>query len=132
MGALMATSAAPSQEVDMKMRSSVRIEPIRREDLERRVVEIIASNLCIETVNMHLCSPYKGLLGLSYKELGADSLDLYAIMMDLEEELGVSIPDRVAQRFVTVADTVEFVVAGVCRPADKAGDWRRKQARRPC
>ena len=115
----------------MKMRSSVRIEPNRREDLERRVVEIIAANLCIETGNMNLCSRSKGLLGLSYKELGADSLDLYAIMMDLEEELGVSIPDWVAQKFVTVADTVEFIADGARRPADTARDWCRQQAHRP-
>lgn len=86
-------------------------ESIGREALERRVVEIISVNLCIEGGDVRLGSSFQDLLAHSFKDLGADSLDLYSIMMDLEEELGVQIPDQEAQKFATVADAVEFIVA---------------------
>jgi acyl carrier protein len=100
-----------SKEIEMNKATSTRIESIGREELERRVVEIIFVNLCIEGGDARLGSSFQDLLAHSFKDLGADSLDLYSITMDIEEELGVQIPDREAQKFATVADAVEFTVA---------------------
>ena len=87
------------------------IESMGREDLERRVVEIISANLCIEAGDVRPGSSFQDLLARSFKDLGADSLDLYSIMMDLEDELGIQIPDEQAEKFTTVADAVGFIVA---------------------
>ncbi len=38
-------------------------------------------------------------------DLGADSIDLYEVIMSLEEKFGITIDDRDAQRFVTVGDS---------------------------
>ncbi len=43
------------------------------------------------------------------EELGADSLDLVEILMSIEDEFGVSIPDDAIPNIKTVKDVVEFI-----------------------
>ena len=42
-------------------------------------------------------------------DLGADSLDIVELVMALEEEFGVSIPDETAEKIKTVGDAVDFI-----------------------
>lgn len=42
-------------------------------------------------------------------DLGADSLDLVEILMSLEEEFNVSIPDEVIPEIKTINDLVKFI-----------------------
>lgn len=46
-------------------------------------------------------------------DLGADSLDIVELVMALEEEFGVSIPDEQAEKIKTVGDAVDFIVENV-------------------
>lgn len=43
------------------------------------------------------------------KDLGADSLDVIEIVMRLEEEFGITIPEDAAAGIVTVNDAVEQI-----------------------
>ena len=43
------------------------------------------------------------------KDLGADSLDTYELVYAIEEELGVTILDDMANEFETVGDAVKFL-----------------------
>ena len=43
------------------------------------------------------------------KDLSADSLDAVEIIMAIEEEYGIEIPDEYAENFQTVGDLVEYV-----------------------
>ena len=43
------------------------------------------------------------------EDLNADSLDLFELIMALEDELEMEIPDEEAETFVTVADIVKFM-----------------------
>jgi len=43
------------------------------------------------------------------RKLGLDSLDVVEVVMDLEEEYGVSVPDDVVQGWVTIADLVRWI-----------------------
>jgi acyl carrier protein len=43
-------------------------------------------------------------------DLGADSLDIVELVMALEEEFGVSIPDESAEKIKSVGDAVDFIV----------------------
>ena len=42
-------------------------------------------------------------------DLGADSLDIVELIMALEEEFDIEIPDRDAEKVVTVGDVVEYI-----------------------
>ena len=43
------------------------------------------------------------------EDLGADSLDIIEMMMSLEEEYGITIPEEQTQEIVTVGDLVEYI-----------------------
>lgn len=42
-------------------------------------------------------------------DLGADSLDTVELIMALEEEFGVEIPDEDAEKMVTVGDAIKYI-----------------------
>ena len=42
-------------------------------------------------------------------DLGADSLDIVELIMALEEEFDIEIPDSDAEKIVTVGDVVEYL-----------------------
>ncbi len=42
-------------------------------------------------------------------DLGADSLDIFQIIMGIEEEFDIEIPNEAAEKISTVADAVEQV-----------------------
>ena len=42
-------------------------------------------------------------------DLNADSLDLVELIMTLEEEFGMEIPDEDAEKITTVRDAVEYI-----------------------
>ena len=42
-------------------------------------------------------------------DLGADSLDIVELIMALEEEFDLEIPDAEAEKIVTVSDVVEYI-----------------------
>jgi acyl carrier protein len=41
-------------------------------------------------------------------DLGADSLDTVELIMELEEEFGLEIPDEEAEKLATVGDAVKY------------------------
>ena len=42
-------------------------------------------------------------------DLGADSLDTVELIMELEEEFGLEIPDEEAEKLATVGDAVKYI-----------------------
>ncbi len=70
--------------------------------IEEKVKEIIANQLSIEE------SKLKATTNIA-EELGADSLDLVEILMSLEDEFGISIPDESIPTIKTIKDIVEFI-----------------------
>jgi len=69
---------------------------------EQKVIEILSQQLRVEkekiNANTNIAS-----------DLGADSLDLVEILMSLEEEFNISIPDEAIPGIVTVGDLVKFI-----------------------
>ena len=67
-----------------------------------KIKEIIIEQLSVEeddiTMDTHLM-----------KDLEADSLDAVEIIMAIEDEYGIEIPDEVAEKFQTVGDLVHYV-----------------------
>ncbi len=44
-------------------------------------------------------------------DLGADSLDTVELVMALEEEFGVEIPDEDAEKIITVQNAIDYIKA---------------------
>lgn len=69
-----------------------------------KVVDILAKQLNTEK------SKIKGETNIA-TDLGADSLDLVEILMSLEDEFAVSIPDEAIPEIKTVNDLVKYIDA---------------------
>ncbi len=67
-----------------------------------KLQKIIADVLNIEEDRITLESTF-------IDDLGADSLDVYQIIMGIEDEFDIQIPDNAAESIVTVADAVEQI-----------------------
>ena len=42
-------------------------------------------------------------------DLGADSLDTVELIMEMEEDFGIEIPDEEAEKLATVGDAVKYI-----------------------
>lgn len=67
-----------------------------------KIREIIAEKLGIDEEEITMESAF-------IEDLNADSLDIVELIMALEDELEMEIPDEEAETFVTVADIVKFM-----------------------
>ncbi len=67
-----------------------------------KLQEIIAEVLNIETSEITMESTF-------VDDLGADSLDIFQIIMGIEEAFDVEIPNEAAEKIVTVGDAVEEI-----------------------
>lgn len=47
----------------------------------------------------------------SFKELGLDSLDAVELMVSVEEEFGIEIPDNDSDEIKSVADAIDYIAA---------------------
>lgn len=71
--------------------------------------------MCYERVRQLICeqlgkSPEKVNMDTKIVEdLGADSLDVVEMLMALEDEYGISLPDEVAMQLQTVGDIVKYI-----------------------
>lgn len=68
-----------------------------------KVRDIIADHLEIEEVET--IKPETSLM----KDLEADSLDAVEVMMDIEDEFEIEIPDEDAEKFKNIKDIVAYV-----------------------
>jgi acyl carrier protein len=76
-------------------------EKENRKMLER-VIEIIQEQLNLDGVEINEDSSFKD-------DLGADSLDLFELVMAFEEEYGVEIPSEDLEQITTVGAVVEYM-----------------------
>ena len=67
-----------------------------------KLKEIIADKLSVNEDEITMESTF-------IDDLGADSLDIVELIMALEEELEMEIPDEDAEGFITVGDVVEYI-----------------------
>ena len=71
-----------------------------------KLKEIIAEQLSIDVDEIKAESNFKD-------DLGADSLDLFELVMSLEEEYDVEIPSEDLEKIATVSDVMEYLKAKV-------------------
>ena len=73
-------------------------------DIEARVKKIIAEQLGVEEVQV---TPEKAFVA----DLGADSLDTVELVMALEDEFAIEIPDEDAEKITTVKNAIDYAMA---------------------
>jgi acyl carrier protein len=70
--------------------------------LEDKVKEIIVEQLGVDEADVKLESHF-------VDDLGADSLDTVELVMKLEEDFDIEIPDEDAEKIQTVRDAIEYI-----------------------
>lgn len=76
---------------------------ITREEIKKKIEEILLDHNWIEKGEVaHERHSYEN-------DYGMDSLDFVEMIMDIEKEYNISIPDDVATRFNTVARTIDYL-----------------------
>ncbi|HDI78970.1 MAG TPA: acyl carrier protein [Desulfobacteraceae bacterium] len=71
-------------------------------DIEERVIKIICEQLNVPEEDVVPEASF-------VDDLGADSLDQVELIMAMEEEFDISVPDEEAEKIVTVKDAIEYI-----------------------
>lgn len=70
--------------------------------IEQRVIEIVAEELSVDKDKIRRETTF-------IQDLGADSLDIVELIMALEEEFDISIPDDAAEKITTVGEAIDHI-----------------------
>ena len=80
--------------------------------IESRVKEIITEQLGVDEAEV---TPEASFID----DLGADSLDTVELVMALEEEFDIEIPDEDAEKIITVNDAITYIKEKTNEDSDK-------------
>ena len=80
-----------------------RSEGLDREEILAKIQEITADRLGVDESDVTPDASFR-------EDLEADSLDLVELIMELEEQFGMEIPDEEAEKITTVEEAVDYVV----------------------
>ncbi len=75
-------------------------------EIEVQLKKIIAEQLMVEVEELTDEASF-------VDTLGADSLDTVEMVMEIEDEFGIEIPDEDAEKMVTVGDAISYVKSKV-------------------
>ena len=70
--------------------------------VKERVIDIVAEQLGVDKDKITIETSF-------VNDLGADSLDTVELVMELEEEFDINIPDDAAEKIQTVGQAVEYI-----------------------
>ncbi|MDN5696912.1 MAG: acyl carrier protein [Rubrobacter sp.] len=76
---------------------------MERDEILEKIKEITVDRLGVEENDVTPEASFR-------EDLEADSLDLVELIMELEEQFGMEIPDEEAEKITTVEQAVEYVV----------------------
>jgi acyl carrier protein len=75
---------------------------VERDEILEKIREITADRLGVEEGDVTPEASFR-------EDLEADSLDLVELIMELEEQFGMEIPDEEAEKITTVDEAVDYV-----------------------
>ena len=70
--------------------------------VEQRVIEIVCEHLAVSKETVTRSTSF-------VEDIGADSLDIVELVMELEEEFDIQIPDDQAEKIKTVGEAVDYI-----------------------
>ena len=70
--------------------------------LQEKLFDMVAASLGIDSMDVKLESHF-------INDLGADSLDTVELVLELEDEFGIEIPDDQAEKLLTVGDVYMYL-----------------------
>ncbi len=79
-----------------------RRDGLDREEILTKIQEITADRLGVDETDVTPDASFR-------EDLEADSLDLVELIMELEEQFGMEIPDEEAEKITTVEEAVDYV-----------------------
>ena len=79
---------------------------MNQEEIFEKVKKIIVEQLGVAETSVTMEASF-------IDDLGADSLDIVELVMALEEEFDIEIPDADAEKVVTVGDVVDYIKENV-------------------
>jgi acyl carrier protein len=75
-----------------------------RDEVFERIKEVLSERLSVEETDINEEANFQ-------EDLDADSLDLVEMIMELEDQFGIKIPDEDAQKIQTVGQAVDYVTS---------------------
>ena len=72
------------------------------ENLEEKVINIVSEQLSVSKHEVTLTSNF-------IDDLKADSLDLVELVMEFEDEFGITVPDDDYEKIRSVGDAIEYI-----------------------
>lgn len=72
--------------------------------IEEKVIGIVSEQLSVPKEEVSRSSSFQD-------DLKADSLDLVELVMEFEDEFGITIPDEDYEKIKTVGDAIEYIEA---------------------
>ena len=95
---------------------------------KERLYDIIVDKLGVEYNEIHVSSSFKD-------DLGADSLDAVEIVMEVEAEFGITIPDEKLESVYTVGDALRLIytyvdgnTTNVVKPESRENNYRKAES----
>lgn len=70
--------------------------------IEERVIDIVCENLGVSKEQVARNTSFQG-------DMGADSLDIVELVMELEEEFEITIPDDQAEKIKNVGEAIDYI-----------------------
>jgi acyl carrier protein len=94
----------PCRRSDFRRTSGRRPAPLegRRVSVEQKVIEIVCEHLAVNKEQVTRNTNF-------IEDIGADSLDIVELIMELEEEFDIQIPDDQAEKIKTVGEAIDYI-----------------------
>ena len=73
-----------------------------RAQLIEKLFDIVCNGLDLDASEISLDADLR-------EDFDADSLDMVDLIMDIEDEFGVEVPDEILDKLVTVKDVVDYI-----------------------
>ncbi|MBT3218690.1 MAG: acyl carrier protein [Proteobacteria bacterium] len=76
------------------------------DEVAQKITNLIAENLCVKPSEVVPTASF-------IEDLNADSLDIVELVMAIEKDFDIEIPDDEAEKISTVQDAIDYIVAQI-------------------